>query len=150
MQKFLCSYQNSLGLLFQFLDTSNRLHSIFQIIQNRAFLIIQLFLLIIVFTQCNVFGFATLNAIEIKQVFFNFSKFLSIFILVKFEERITNLFVTLFNNIYNLSPSTDIDRSGQLVLFLAQFIAWAKETTMKFESLKVYTIFYFLHLAFSF
>uniref|UniRef100_A0A914KQB9 Uncharacterized protein n=1 Tax=Meloidogyne incognita TaxID=6306 RepID=A0A914KQB9_MELIC len=56
--------------------------------------------------------------------------------IVKFEERITNLFVTLFNNIYNLSPSTDIDRSGQLVLFLAQFIAWAKETTMKFESLK--------------
>uniref|UniRef100_A0A914MJA3 Nucleoporin NUP35 n=2 Tax=Meloidogyne TaxID=189290 RepID=A0A914MJA3_MELIC len=56
--------------------------------------------------------------------------------IVKFEERITNLFVTLFNNIYNLSPSTDIDRSGQLVLFLAQFIAWTKETTMKFESLK--------------
>ncbi|CAK5067122.1 unnamed protein product [Meloidogyne enterolobii] len=56
--------------------------------------------------------------------------------IVKFEERITNLFVTLFNNIYNLSPSTDIDRSGQLVLFLAQFIAWTKETTMQSESLK--------------
>ncbi|CAK5075697.1 unnamed protein product [Meloidogyne enterolobii] len=55
--------------------------------------------------------------------------------IVKFEQRITNLFVTLFNNIYNLSPSTDIDRSGQLVLFLAQFVAWTKETTMQSESL---------------
>ncbi|KAL7071869.1 hypothetical protein ACQ4LE_008545 [Meloidogyne hapla] len=54
----------------------------------------------------------------------------------KFDDRIANLFVTLFNTIYNLPPSSDVNRSFQMVLFLAQFIAWTKETTIQSETLK--------------